>query len=92
MNRESAAGDVERTFGILDLCNQAYFCESGDAFVDTAAASKSGNLSDQVGGHDFMVFAPHLYLQESHQLLVRRSPHAEDAHTAVRTRQSSAVR
>lgn len=73
VNREKRRTDasLERTFSIFDFRNQADFRKSGYAFVDAAATAKTGYLTDQVCGHDFMVLAAHFYLSTSYQLLVR---------------------
>ena len=58
------------------------------------AAAEASYLGDQGSRNNLMVFASHLYLQASHQPLVPEiiSQAMVTGHTAVKTRQSSAVR
>lgn len=45
------------TFGVLDAGDQVRFGESGDAFMDAAAAVEAGEGDDQRGWDDFVVLA-----------------------------------
>lgn len=61
---EAAIGEaVAVVFGILGAADEVCFGKGGDRFVDSTAATEVGELDDQGGGDDFMVFAANFDLR-----------------------------
>ena len=50
-----------RTFGVPDPCNEVPFGQLAQVLVHTSV-SEPGNLNDECGWHDFVIFGAHLDL------------------------------
>lgn len=88
--RGELGGDELSTLGILKAGYKIGFREVGDGFVDTAATAEAGEGDYEGCGHYFVIFAALFYLRRVVSGAITDMWHLD--HTAVRTRQSSAVR
>lgn len=87
------------TFGVFGSSDEIGFRKGRYRSVHAAARAEMGELNDQSGRHDFVIFAADFYLDSAGDSQYRDTKSAatgrrkgEMGLTAVRTRQSSFVR